>query len=159
MNDTNLKDLLQQFESRLMGLEKLALEVRAELRERNDLPQKEILLETLERTLLHLIKPWQLRIRHAINAPELYTDETEGNYIQLDFVLGHARALSREFDMDTSWSGSNNGLKRLINEVSFAALAALFCMHDIPVSEMGGLILNDDFNARNLDAVRVLGHG
>lgn len=148
MNTPSLKELLQQFESRLTRLEKLVEEVRDELRGRHDLPQKDIYLETLDRTLSRLIKQWLVTIRHALNAPEPFTDQKDGDYIQLEFVLGHARGLGREFDLDTSWSGSDNRLKRLISDVSITALAALFCVHGIPVSELSGLISNDEIDAR-----------
>lgn len=147
MNTPNLKDLLQQFEARLLRLEDLALEVRNELSERHDLLQKDIYLEMLDRTLLRLIKQWLVTIRPAVSAPEQYTDQKDGNYIQLEFVLGHARGFGREFDMDTSWSRSDGRLRRLISDVSATALAALFCVHGIPASEMSA-VTNAEIDAR-----------
>jgi len=94
MTTPTLKELLQQFESRLMRLENLAVDVCDELRGRHDLPQKDVYIETLERTLLRLIKQWLVTIRHAMSVPEQYTDQKDGNYIQLEFVLtrvGQAR--------------------------------------------------------------------
>lgn len=120
--------ILGRLAQRLKQLEDVAVCVRTELQGRPEVGMQAIYLETLDSPLLRSIREWRDAVKQVLDVLALRPPLSSQELDKIDFVLGHASGLGRDFDMDISWSKSAKSLKQLITDTSMTALAAQFVL-------------------------------